>query len=81
MSDKPTALRIPNAASPFRSDKSGGRQLTSDDIARHLAAFQRSGGTVEVLGTTRTLRQIVADAGAAPAAPVKPRSRSKATQK
>lgn len=67
MSDKPTALRVSNASNPFRGDKPSGRQLTSDDIARHLAAFQRTGGTVEVLGTTRTLKQIVAEATASPA--------------
>jgi hypothetical protein len=67
MSDKPSALRIPNASNPFRGDKTGGRHLTSEDIARHLAAFQNTGGTVEVLGTTRTLRQIGATVAESPA--------------
>lgn len=78
MSDKPSALRIPNASNPFRGDKSGGRHLTSEDIARHLAAFKRTGGTVEVLGTTRTLRQIGA---AATEGPVTATARSKGAKK
>jgi hypothetical protein len=64
MSTKSPALRIPNASSPFRTDKPGARNLTSEQIADHLAAFQRAGGTVEVLGTTRTLKEIVATATA-----------------
>lgn len=79
MTTKP-ALRVAGA-SPFRTDKAGGsRGLTSEQIADHLAAFQRAGGTVEVLGTTRTLREIgkVPDAAPEPAPAAKaPRTRKK----
>lgn len=82
MSTKPPALRVPNSSSsPFRADKSGTRGLTSDQIADHLAAFKRAGGKVEVLGVTRTLRQIgapvVPEAPAAAATATKPAARKK----
>jgi hypothetical protein len=44
--------------------------LTSEAIAADLAAFRMAGGTIEVLGTTRTLQRI-GDA-AMPAASVPP---------
>lgn len=58
MSTKSPALRVPNATSPFRAGKSSASSLTSEQIADHLAAFKRAGGTVEVLGVTRTLKEI-----------------------
>ncbi len=43
----------------FRKPKEERRSaLTHDKIADDLAAFQRAGGTIEVLGTTHTLKSI-----------------------
>ena len=43
----------------FRKPKEERRTaLTHDKIADDLAAFQRAGGTMEVLGTTHTLKSI-----------------------
>jgi hypothetical protein len=43
----------------FRKPKEERRTaLTHEKIADDLAAFQRAGGTIEVLGTTRTLKSI-----------------------
>lgn len=43
----------------FRKPKEERRTaLTHDKIADDLAAFQRAGGTIEVLGTTHTLKSI-----------------------
>lgn len=36
----------------------GAQELTSEMIAEHLEAFRSSGGTIEVLGTTRVLQQV-----------------------
>jgi hypothetical protein len=81
MSTKSPALRVPNASSPFRTDKAGSRNLTSEQIADHLAAFKRAGGTVEVLGVTRTLKEIgnkdPAEAATAAPEPKAPRTRKK----
>lgn len=74
MSTKPPALRVSNA-SPFRT-KPAANQLTSEQIADHLAAFRRAGGTVEVLGVTRTLKAI-GDAAPAPEPAAKPAPRSR----
>ena len=43
---------------------SEGRTVTSEDIVAHLDAFAAAGGKVEVLGTTRVLKHIDADATA-----------------
>lgn len=49
----------------FRKPKEERRTaLTHDKIADDLAAFQRAGGTIEVLGTTHTLKSIPAPASA-----------------
>ena len=43
----------------FRKPKEERRTaLTHEKIADDLAAFQRAGGTIEVLGTTQTLKSI-----------------------
>jgi hypothetical protein len=43
----------------FRKPKEERRTaLTHEKIADDLAAFQRAGGTIEVLGTTHTLKSI-----------------------
>lgn len=64
----------------FRKPKEERRTaLTHDKIADDLAAFQRAGGTIEVLGTTHTLKSIppptapVAAASGNQEAPAKPR--------
>lgn len=58
MTTKPP-LRQPKSASSARgSDRT--RQLTSEHIAEHLAAFQAAGGTVEKLGTTQVLKRLPA---------------------
>ena len=52
----------------FRKPKEERRTaLTHDKIADDLAAFQRAGGTIEVLGTTHTLKSIPPPAPAAAA--------------
>ncbi len=48
-----------NTSDVFRKPKEDRRAaLTSERIADDLAAFQRTGGKIEVLGITRTLRSI-----------------------
>ena len=57
-----------------------GHGLTHERIAEHLEAFRRAGGTIEVLGTTRALTRIGADAIDAPTpqpANPSPRTRSR----
>ncbi|AXA83870.1 hypothetical protein DCD74_03460 [Lysobacter oculi] len=48
--------------------------MTHEVIAADLEAFRKSGGKIEVLGVTRTLQRIGADANAdeAPSAPARP---------
>lgn len=77
MSTKSPALRVPNAASPFRTGKSNSNSLTSEQIAAHLAAFKRAGGTVEILGVTRTLKEIGTQSATTAAAPPKAAPRRK----
>ena len=79
MSTKSPALRVAGSANAVRSEKSDGRGLTSEQIARHLAAFERNGGTVEVLGVTHTLRHV--RNAAVPAAPVEAAAPAKAKKK
>jgi hypothetical protein len=53
----------------FRKPKEERRTaLTHDKIADDLAAFQRAGGMIEVLGTTHTLKSIPPPPAAAAAA-------------
>lgn len=49
-----------------------GRQITSEHINEHLAAFEASGGVVEVLGNTPLQRDMRREA------PAKPRAKSPA---
>lgn len=64
-----TPLRQTGSANVFRGTKPDARNLTSEQIADHLAAFERSGGKVEVLGVTRTLKHVLpVAADVAPAA-------------
>ena len=52
----------------FRKPKEERRTaLTHEKIADDLAAFQRAGGTIEVLGTTHTLKSIPPPATSTPA--------------
>ncbi len=63
----------------FRKPKEERRTaLTHDKIADDLAAFQRAGGTIEVLGTTHTLKSIPPPP--APAAAAKDRDDVSATK-
>ncbi|CAA9329587.1 MAG: hypothetical protein AVDCRST_MAG71-1714 [uncultured Lysobacter sp.] len=78
MSTKPADIKTPStAARAFRGSKpsESSRDLTSEAIEAHLAAFRRAGGKVEVLGVTQTLKKI--EMPAAPAAPAKPAARKK----
>jgi hypothetical protein len=55
---KPAPARA-TARSPFRETREDRRTaLTHDQIAEDLAAFQRAGGRIEVLGNTPMLRAI-----------------------
>lgn len=54
-----------------RKTTDASKSMTSGDIAAHLAAFAAAGGEVEVLGVTRTLKNI--DDSAASANPPAPR--------
>ncbi|TLX22238.1 hypothetical protein [Thermomonas fusca] len=49
-----------------------GGALTRERIAEHMDAFRKAGGTIEVLGTTRSLQHIGLPADAQPAPPVVP---------
>ena len=51
----------------------------SERIAEHIADFERSGGRVEKLGTTRVLQKVDAPASTdtAPATPEAPRKRKR----
>lgn len=53
-------MRFPTpSASPFRGKGAdSSKDLTSERIAAHLAAFEASGGAVEVLGVTRVLKKL-----------------------
>lgn len=56
-----TPVKTPASASfdAFRKPKDDKRSaLTHEKIADDVAAFQRAGGKIEVLGVTRTLRTI-----------------------
>ncbi len=46
---------------PYLRRAEPSRQLTSEHIDAHLAAFQAAGGKVEVLSTTTVLKRIQAD--------------------
>lgn len=48
-----------------------GANVTSERIADDLAAFQRAGGRIEVLGITRTLTRIEPEAKTAAIAPAR----------
>lgn len=72
-----TPLRQTGSANVFRGNKPDARNLTSEQIADHLAAFQRSGGKVEVLGITRTLKHVLPVAEAVPAAAPAPAKKKK----
>lgn len=56
-----------------RKPNERGASMTSERIANDLAQFRKSGGRIEVLGTTRTLTKV--DAPAAPPPEAAPRKR------
>jgi hypothetical protein len=56
-----TSKNIANAtAARFRPNAKAepSKELTSEKIAAHVEAFRASGGTIEVLGTTRVLTRL-----------------------
>ena len=56
-----------------------GGALTRERLAEHMDAFRQSGGTIEVLGTTRALQRIGQPDDAAPAPqPASPTPRKRA---
>lgn len=75
MTSKPS--RTPAAATaPFNRRPDISREITSERISEHLAAFQAGGGTVEVLGNTPLLKRLQPqDATPEPAAPAARASR------
>lgn len=66
--------RTPAAKAPFQHKEPDKRMLTSDRIADHIAAFESSGGHIEVLGVTRVLKKLDETADAHATKPVQPRS-------
>lgn len=46
------------ASTSFSRRVDHSRQLTSENIQSHMAAFEAAGGRVEVLGTTRVLKHV-----------------------
>lgn len=73
MSTKPSTP----ASAPFNRRADVSRQITSEHISAHMAAFAAAGGRVEVLGNTPMLKNLKPDAPApvaaeaAPAAPTR----------
>ncbi|MCD9026664.1 hypothetical protein LDO26_00350 [Luteimonas sp. BDR2-5] len=67
---KKPALPPSNTSHLFvgRKTSDRGASMTSDRIANDLADFRKSGGRIEVLGVTRTLTRLDAEAPAAKAA-------------
>lgn len=65
MSTKPSTP----ASAPFNRRTDVSRQITSEHISAHMAAFAAAGGRVEVLGNTPMLKNL---APAAPAAAAEP---------
>lgn len=68
-----TNARPPAAKAPFRQKEPERRVLTSDRIADHIAAFESSGGHIEVLGVTRVLKKLDESTDPHGARPVQPR--------
>lgn len=76
---RPKKISIPPSSTSHlfggRKPLDRGGNVTSERIADDLEAFRKSGGRIEVLGTTRVLKTIEGDATApavpspAPAAP------------
>ena len=66
MTTKNSTLKFPAANTRGKADP---KSLTSEQIADHLAAFRKAGGTVEVLGVTRTLKHLGQPAAVVPATP------------
>ena len=69
-----TRSRTPAAKTAFRQKEPDKRTLTSDRIADDIEAFQSSGGRIEVLGITRTLKKLDDSVEAPAAQPAQPRS-------
>lgn len=53
-----TPLRFPSSTHSQTKKSDNSRELTSARIAQHMDAFQESGGTIEVLGTTPVLKHV-----------------------
>ena len=80
-SKKTTPAATPAAVPPsktshlFSARKPNERApITHERVAEDIEAFRKAGGKIEVLGVTRTLQRIGADANAdeAPSAPARP---------
>lgn len=58
ISKSPTPAARAERQSGGRKSGERGASLTSEHIAAHLAAFRKTGGKIEVLDNTRTLKKI-----------------------
>lgn len=58
MSNRSFTPHASSSAPPYVRRAEGSRQLTSENIDAHLAAFAAAGGKVEVLATTQVLKRI-----------------------
>lgn len=65
MTTTKTPLRQPTAAPAYARRQDVSREITSEHIARHVEAFEASGGTVEVLGNTPMLKRVKTEAPSA----------------
>ena len=66
----PPAIAPSKTSHLFAARKPGDRgQVTHEVLAADLEAFRKSGGKIEVLGTTRSLQRIGLGPDAAPAYP------------
>lgn len=79
MAGAKTGSRRDNTSSTKTGETANPKRSESNRIAEHIAAFERNGGQVEKLGTTRVLQKIDAPPAdavvVAPAAPAKKRVR------
>lgn len=69
----PSSNKSSRTAAFFPTRKSGDRTtMTHEVIEADLEAFRKAGGKIEVLGVTRTLLRIGAEAEETPPAPARP---------
>lgn len=61
----PSAAKAAKPSSmPYRKQADQSKDVTSERIAGHMAAFQAAGGTIEVLGVTPVLKRLAAEEAA-----------------